>query len=132
MDIEGRRRIYWHFGLALGDNMTVKTPKHVVKKINGIVRQIVKEEMPDGLTMEDVCVVAHEDPFGDETVFVYVVYGGDYRKLDPDWTTSLPRKILKRLKEDELDTVLFKYFVHKSEWPRYYKNNVARWIPATS
>ena len=112
--------------------MSVKTPKHVVRKIDGIVRQIVKDEMPDGLTMEDVCVVAHEDPFGYETVFIYVVYGGDYRKLDPDWTTSLPGKVREHLAEDELDTYFMKQFIHKSEWRRYYKHNVARWIPATS
>lgn len=112
--------------------MTTRTPKHVVKKIDGIVRRIVQSEMSDGLTMEDVCVVAHEDAFGDETVFIYVVYGGDYRKLDPDWTSTLPRRVAERLSDEELDTYLFKYFIHKSEWPRYYKYNVAKWIPATS
>ena len=112
--------------------MVTRTPKYLVKKIDAIVRQIVKQEMPDGLTMEDVCVVAHEDEFGEETVFVYVVYGGNYKRLDPDWTTSLPRRIRGQLAEDEQDTVVFKYFIHKSEWPRYYKYNVARWIPATS
>ena len=112
--------------------MVTKTPKRVVKKIDGIVRRIVEEEMPDGLTMEDVCVVAHEDPFGNETVFIYVVYGGDYRKLDSDWTTSLPRRVVERLADDELDTYPLKYFIHKSGWKGFYKHNVAPWIPASS
>ena len=112
--------------------MVIRTPKYLVKKINGIVRRIVNAEMPAGLSVEDVCVVAHEDELGDETVFVYVVYNGNYKKLDPGWTTSLPRRVYEQLTEDELDTVVFKYFIHKSEWPRYYKYNVARWIPTTS
>lgn len=112
--------------------MVTKTPKHVVKKIDGIVRQIVQEEMPDGLSMEDVCVVAHEDPFGDESVFIYVVYGGDPNEMDLDWAVALPRRVMDQLSSEEMPTIPLKRLIHKSEWPKFYRYNVEPWIPATS
>lgn len=112
--------------------MVTKTPKHVLKKIESIVRQLVEERFGDGFVFEPIMALAHEDPFGDESVYIYVVYEGNPDKLDPAWTVTLSRRVLEHLTEEELDTFPYKHFIPKSEWKEVYRYNVAPWIPATS
>ena len=112
--------------------MVTKTPKHVLKKIEGIVREIVDECPHDGMQFGPILVIAHEDPFGDESVYIYVVYDGKPGTLDPDWTVALPRKVVEQMSLDEIPTIPLKHFVHKSEWPKFYRYNVEPWILATS
>ena len=111
--------------------MVTKTPDHVLKKIEGIVRNVVKERATDGLVFDPILVVSHPDTWDEERVFMYIVYDGDPDQLDPGWTMGFVDMVLQRTTEEELPIVPFKHFVHKSEWPEFYRYNVEPWFPAT-
>lgn len=112
--------------------MVTKTPKHVLQKIEDFVRNAVEQRFGEELPLHDVCIVAHDDPFGDERVHMYVVYDADPATVDPDWAVRLISLVIDYMPEEELPTMPLKRFIHKSEWPEFYKHNVAPWIPATS
>ena len=112
--------------------MVTKTPSDVLKKIERIVRQAVEERFGDDFVFDPVLVIAHEDYWDNERVFIYVVYDGDFDKLDPEWTVALTGRVIEQTTEEELPLVPIRHFIHKSEWPVFYRYNVARWIPATS
>ncbi len=112
--------------------MVTKTPKYVLKKIEDFVREAVSERFGEDLPLHDVCIVAHEDPFGEERVHMYVVYDADPSKVDPDWAVRLISLVIDYMPEEELLTMPLKEFIHKSEWPEFYHYNVAPWIRATS
>lgn len=112
--------------------MVTRTPKHVLKKIEDFVRQAVEERFGDEFVFDPILVVAHEDPFGDERVHMYVVYDGDPAKLDPDWAVRLISMVIDHMTEEDLPTMPLKRFIHKSEWEKFYYYNVEPWIPATS
>lgn len=112
--------------------MVTRTPRIVLKKIEDIVRQTVEERFGDEFVFDPILVIAREDIWGEDRVFIYVVYDGDPDKLDPGWTVTLVGKVTDRMSEGELSVVPFKHFIHVSEWDEFYRYNVARWIPATS
>ena len=112
--------------------MVTKTPNGVLKKIEGIVRQALEERFGGELVFDPILVIAHEDYWENERVFMYIVFDGNPNKLDPEWTVGLTGKVIEGTTEEELPLVPIKHFIRKSEWPSFYRHNVARWIPATS
>ena len=112
--------------------MVTKTPKHMLKKIEDIVRKAVEERFAGEFVFDPISVIARQDHWDEERVFIYVVYDGDPDKLDPEWTLGLVDIVMQQTTEEELPIVPFKHFIHKSEWPIFYRHNVARWIPAPS
>ena len=112
--------------------MVTKTPNDVLKKIERIVRQAVEERFANEFVFDPILVISRQDYWDDERVFIYVVYDGDFEKLDPDWTSGLVDMVMQQTTEEELPIVPIRHFIHKSEWPVFYRYNVARWIPATS
>ena len=112
--------------------MVTRTPDSVLQKIKGIVREIVAEKSGGEFTFGPIMVMSHEDVWGEERVFIYVVYDGDPDRLDVGWTGGLVDRVLQQVPSDELPIVPFKSFIHTSEWDEFYSYNVAPWIPATS
>ena len=112
--------------------MVTKTPKHVLKRIEEIVRKAVEGRFAGEFVFDPISVIARQDHWNEERVFIYVVYDGDPDKLDPGWTMGLVDLVLQQVTEEDLPIVPFKHFIHKSEWEEFHHYNVAPWIPATS
>lgn len=112
--------------------MVTKTSDEVLKKIKGIVQDLVKERSSNELEFGPIHVVAHDDYWDEERVFIYVVYDGNPKKLDFTWTIGLVDRVLQRLPDGVLPIVPVKHFIHKSEWEKFNRHNIEPWIQTTS
>ena len=108
--------------------MAVKTPKRVLKKIEGIVRKAVEERFKGEFVFDPILVVDHPDAFDEDRIHIYVIYDGKKTILDPGWTLGLTNTVLRQVTEEEVPTMPFHEFIHKSEWKRLRKQ-VEQWIP---
>ena len=112
--------------------MVTKTSDDVLKSIKGIVQKLVKEQSSEDLRYGPIHVVAHDDYWDEERVFIYVVYDGNPKKLDYAWTIGLVDRVLQQLPDGALPIVPVKHFVHRSEWDKFHRYNVEPWIQTTS
>ena len=112
--------------------VVIKTSDRVLKKIEGIVRDLIEEGPTDGLAFGPILVMSRPDNWDEERVFIFVVYDGKPEKLDIGWASGFVDKVIQRTGVEDLPVVPFDHFVHKSEWPKFYRHNVEPWIPATS
>ena len=112
--------------------MVTKTTDDVLKNIEGIVRELVQGKSTNELVFGPIHVIAHDDYWDEERVFIYVVYDGDPKKLDFSWTIGLVDRILQRIPEGDLPIVPVKHFIHKSEWDKFRRYNIEPWIQTTS
>ena len=90
----------------------------VAKKVEEFLEERFGDE--DGLTFEQVRVIPKVDQDGDEYVHIYVVFDGDQKLLDPDWTVRLYTLITPCLLELGVLSPPSKSFVEKSDWEEVY------------
>ena len=103
--------------------MMMATPltDEVMAKVADIVRQTLDEKF-EGLPMEfdDIIVFRRRDPYDYEEFYldIMIVYVGERKLLDPDWTGSLPGIILPKMEAQGINVSQSpsKSFIPKHEW----------------
>ena len=94
--------------------MTTKTQDAVAN----IVREILAQRFKDEFVFDPIIVEPKIDHDGDKYLSITIVFDGDQKRLDAEWTLSLIRRIRPKLMEQGIDDFLFlsKSFIEKSEW----------------
>ena len=92
------------------------------EKVADIVRQTLAERFADELKFNPIEVIPAVDEYGGgdgETYLrIFIVFDGEQAALDPDWTSSLIRRIRPKLRDAGVEEFPSPSFVEKSEWPR--------------
>ena len=96
------------------------TTEAVSQKVANIVRKALADRFKDEFVFEPIVVVPKVDHDGDEYLHIYIVFDGDQKRLDPDWTLGLVDLILQEVTREEVPNVPAKSFVEKSEWAEIY------------
>lgn len=94
--------------------MTTKTQDVVAN----IVRETLAQRFKDEFVFDPIIVEPKIDHDGDKYLNIIIVFAGDQKRLDAEWTLGLIRRIRPKLMELGIDDFLFlsKSFVEKSEW----------------
>ena len=95
--------------------MATKTQTDTVVNI---VRETLTQRFKDEFVFDPIIVEPKIDHDGDKYLNITIVFAGDHKRLDAEWTLSLTRRIRPKLMELEIDDFLYlsKSFVEKSEW----------------
>jgi len=96
--------------------------------VANIVRETLAQRFTDEFVFDPIIVEPKIDHDGDKYLNITIVFDGDQKRLDPEWTLGLTRRIRPKLMELGIDDFLFlsKSFIEKSEWEavqegRYFK-----------
>ena len=111
--------------------MRTKTPQEVVQKVQNIVRRCLAERYKDEFVFDPIIVQPRLDHDGDEYLDIWIVYDGDYEKLDTHWNGGLTGLIFEEVTDDELPVFPSRNFVPRPEWekiyePEYRKTGIVR------
>ena len=88
----------------------------VLEKVADIARGLLYERFPDDFVFDPIIVEPRIDHEGIEYLQLYIVYDGEYAKLDPLWTASLSLKMEPALLELGITELPSKAYIEKSEW----------------
>lgn len=96
--------------------------REVIDKVADIFRRPLEERFGDDFVFDPIAVIPKLDHYGDPVLLVYIVFSGDQKKLDPEWTGGLVNRVW-----DEVDALglgwenaPIKLFTTPGEWRRHY------------
>ena len=92
----------------------------VPEKVEKLVRDLLDERFGTQFVFDPIKVIPRIDHDGDEYLHIYIVFDGDQKLLDPDWTLQLYELISPQLLEMGVLNSPSKSFVEKSDWERVY------------
>ena len=95
--------------------------REVADEFADLVRQALQERFKDDLVFDPIVVEPAIDHYGDEYLDIFVVYQGEYKKLDTCWTLGLPAILDWRLVELRVCNVPVISYVEKKEWQKVFK-----------
>ena len=100
----------------------------VREKVAKRVEELLEERFGDeeGLAFDRVKVIPKVDHYGDEYLHIYVIFDGDQKLLDPEWTVSLYTLITPCLLELGIMSPPSKSFVEKSDWEEVYADRYGK------
>ncbi len=93
--------------------MTNKTRTDAVANI---VSKTLAQRFEDEFVFDPIIVKPETDRDGEEYLHIIIVFDGDQKHLDPEWTAGLLGRIRPKLIEMGIDEFPSKSFVEKSEW----------------
>lgn len=99
-------------------------PEKVVKIVKHLLEERFGDE--DGLAFEQVRVIPKVDHDGDEYLHIYVIFDGDQKLLDPEWTLSLYELVTPHLLKLGVLNPPSKSFVEKSDWEEVYADRYGK------
>ena len=85
-------------------------------EIGNTIWRMLEEHFQGALVFDPIVVEIKTDHEGDDYVHTYIVFDGDFDKLDHDWTMKLSGKLWRRAEELGYPGIPVQSFVHKSEW----------------
>ncbi len=85
------------------------------EKVEKLVRGLLDERFGDQFVFDPIKVIPRIDHDGDEYLHIYIVFDGDQKLLDPDWTLGLATRISPQLVELGSLNPPSKSFIEKSE-----------------
>ena len=98
------------------------TADAIMQKVANVVRKALDDRFEDEFVFDPIVIVPKVDHDGDEYLHIYIVFDGDQKRLDPNWTLGLVDHILQKVTREELPHLPSKSFVEKSEWEEIYGN----------
>ena len=100
--------------------------REVADEVGRLVGKSLHERFQDDLIFGPIVVEPTIDHDGDEFLDIFIVYDGDYKKLDPGWTVGLTVRLREELLALGVNTVCGHSFVPKEEWKRVFKGKHPR------
>ena len=88
----------------------------VLEKVADIARGLLYERFQDDFVFDPIIVEPRIDHEGIEYLQLYIVYDGEYAKLDPLWTARLGLMMEPALLELGITETPSKAYIEKSEW----------------
>ena len=101
------------------------TPQEVIEKVEEFVRKDMEERFKDGFVFDPIIVNPELDHYGDEFLHIYIIFDGDWSKLDTKWTIGIETRLLQELPEGELLHTPGHSLIPKSEWKSIYKERIS-------
>ena len=95
--------------------------REVADEVGKLVENSLHERFKDDLIFDPIIVEPVLDHDGDEYLDIFIVYDGDYQKLDPSWTVGLTVRLREELLDLGVTTVCGHSFVPKDEWKQVFK-----------
>ena len=89
--------------------------------IANIVSEMLVQRFGDEFAFDPIIVEPEIDRDGEEYLHITIVFDGDQKHLDPEWTAGLLGRIFPKLIELGIDEFPSKSFVEKSEWEEIQK-----------
>ena len=100
--------------------MTTGTEEQMSAKNTGIIRDLLREMLEqhfgDLFVFDPIVVEIRKDHDDIDYIHAYVVFDGDFDKLEPSWTVDLPEKLLPHAMAMGYPGIPEQSFVAKSEW----------------
>ena len=88
----------------------------VLEKVADIARGLLYERFQDDFVFDPIIVEPRIDHEGIEYLQLYIVYDGEYSRLDPLWTARLGLMMEPALLELGITETPSKAYIEKSEW----------------
>ena len=88
----------------------------VLEKVADIARGLLYERFQDDFVFDPIIVEPRIDHEGIEYLQLYIVYDGEYAKLDPLWTLGFGLKMEPALLEMGITETPSNAYIEKSEW----------------
>ena len=101
--------------------------KSVTDKVAAIFRSHLESRFGDQLVFDPIRVVPKLSQFGDEYLYVYIVFDGDADVLDPNWVISLYRRMRSELLDLGVTSIPVHSFVERKEYLEI-KDQVDHWL----
>ena len=77
---------------------------------------MLEQHFGDLFVFDPIVVEVRKDHDDIDYVHAYVVFDGDFEKLEPSWTVDLPEKLLPHTRAMGYPGIPEQSFVAKSEW----------------
>ena len=87
-----------------------------LEKVADIARDLLTERFGNDLVFDPVFAKSLVDHYGDDYIQLYLVFDGDEKKLDLDWTIEMVFEMEPALNEIGVYDLPGKFFIKKSEW----------------
>ena len=84
--------------------------------IERVLKQMLEEHFGNKFIFDPIRVEVRTDHDDVEYVHAFVVFDGDFDKLEPEWTVDLPEKLLPYTREMGIEGIPEQSFIAKSEW----------------
>ena len=92
------------------------------KEIKAMLFDLLNERFKDELEFGPIVVLPrYNDRYDEAYLHAYIVFHGDYKKLDPRWTLRLSRRLWPRADALGFPGIPLHSFVGRSEWPAMEK-----------
>ena len=88
----------------------------VLEKVADIARDLLEERFGDDFRFDPIIVNRKVDHDGDEFLEIRIIYDGDAKNLDLDWTLSMGRLMEPALLKIGVAELPSRAFIEKSDW----------------
>lgn len=92
-------------------------------KVADLIRNALEEHFKDAFVFDPIVVVPRPDLDGGSYLRAYVVFDGDFERLDPKFTGRMLTMIEPELIELGLRNVMGLSFVERSEWEEVHEGH---------
>ena len=87
-----------------------------LEKVADIARDLLEERFGDDFVFDPIFVKEKVDHDDEEYLEIYIIYDGDYAKLDPGWTVGLGLRMMPALLEIGVTEPPAHALAEKSDW----------------
>ena len=95
--------------------------REVADKVGKLVGHSLREHFKDEFVFDPIVVQPAIDHDGDEYLDIFIIYEGDYKNLDPGWSSGLPILLRPGLADLGITSIPCHSFVPKSDWKEVFK-----------
>ena len=99
------------------------------RRVETIVKETLEDRFKDEFVFEPVLAVPAVDEFGDGDGSTYlrimIIFDGDQKQLDPDWTSGLIGRIEPKLIDAGIEEFPSPSFMEKSEWLSLHRRRLS-------
>ena len=100
--------------------------REVADKVGEMVGRSLRERFKDDFVFDPIVVEPSIDHDGVEYLDIFIIYEGDYKKLDPGWSSGLPILLRPDLANLGITSIPCHSFVPRSEWKEVFKEQHPR------
>ena len=97
------------------------TVEEATNEIKQLIETLLRERFQDEFEFGPIVVMPRFDHDGEEYLRSYIVFDGDQKKLDPNWTVGLSNLLWQRAEDLGYPGIPIQLFVKSSEWPALAK-----------
>ena len=93
------------------------------EKVAALIRNALEEHYKNDFVFDPIVVAPRVDPDGDGYLRAYVVFDGDFDRLEPRFSNMLLINLEPELMELGVNHVMGLSFIEKSEWEEVHQGH---------